>query len=134
VESTLWPVSHFRKSPRKAETEETTSLSCILHFLARRNDQDEGFIVTSQRMSTSELEYFTRTPLQSGETLILKMVSGPHVLDVRCAVQTVMEPGQLGSGGRGPILSFIDLTDFERRVIYNMIQRFRAPIADQAAG
>ncbi|MBM3461140.1 MAG: hypothetical protein FJX76_03465 [Armatimonadetes bacterium] len=129
----MWPVSHFRKGPRTSDSEEMTRLSCILHFLARRNDHDEGFVVTTQCLSTSQFEYFTRANVQPGEVLRLKVVSGPHVLELKAVVQTVMEPGQVGYGGRGPMMSFLDLTDYERRVIYNMVQRFRAPIAASEA-
>lgn len=130
----MWPASHFRKNPAAVDAEEMTRLSCILHFLARRNDNDEGFIITTRRLSTREFEYHTRTPLQPGETLRLKVVSGAHVLDVRCTVQTTMAPGVQSADGRGPLMAFLDLTDYERRVIYNMIQRFRAAIASEATG
>jgi hypothetical protein len=125
----LWPASPFRKSPQLADADSRTYLSCILHFLARRHEGDEGFIVTTQCLGTRDFVYFTRTQLNPGETLRLKIVSGSHALDVRCVVQTIGEPGVVSTDDRGPVMSFLDLTDYERRVIHNMMQRFKANIA-----
>ena len=126
----MWPVSYFRKQPQaRVEPEEPVRLSCILHFLARRNDADEGFIITTQCLSTERFEYFTRTAVTPGETLLVKIVSGPHVLDLRCVVQTVTDTLNPRPDGPAPIMTFPDLTDYQRRVILNLMQRFRTCIA-----
>lgn len=99
-----------------------------MHFFARRHSQDEGFILTTSCMSSNEFEYVTREQLEPGETLLLKIVSGPHVIDVKGIVQTVSQ-NNLDRRGTPPRISFLELSEHERRIIEGLIRRHRTCIA-----
>lgn len=105
-----------------------TPLGCIVHLLARRGMDDEGFMISTQCMSTMEFEYFTREHVEPAETLHLKIVSGPHVLDVKGVVQTVSR-NNVEAGGPAPRILFTEINDRDRRVLQGLIERHKTCIA-----
>lgn len=124
----MWSVNIFRKQTAEAPIEYMTQLGSIVHMLARRNPDDEGFMINTQCMSTSEFEYVTRERVEPAEKLQLKIVSGPHVLDVWGIVQTVSQ-NNIDPFGPAPRMTFYGLSEHDRRVLQTMIERQRAGIA-----
>lgn len=105
-----------------------TPLGTIVHMLARRSPTDDGFLVSTHCMSTTELEYFTRERVDAGELLYLKIVNGPHVLDIQGVVQTV-SCNNLDPNGPPARMSLNLVNDHNRRVLQSLIERHRASIA-----
>lgn len=105
-----------------------TALGCIVHLLARRGPEDEGFMISSQCMGTHEFEYHTRERVEPGETLHLKIVAGPHVVDVKGVVQTVSR-NNLDPSGPAPRIAFNEMAEKDRRLLQSLIERHKSCIA-----
>jgi hypothetical protein len=126
----VWPVSSiFRKSDESPRSQSSlTPLGCIVHVLARRSVDDEGFMIRTECMSTDEIEYRTRERVEPGETLLLKIVSGPHIVDVKGVVQTVAR-NNLDPSGPAPRILFTEMSEKDRRLLQTLIERHKTCIA-----
>jgi hypothetical protein len=118
----VWTVLFKKSEPAPKDEAAPVALNCILHFLARRDEADEGFIVTTKALSTRSFVYQTRARLRVGETLRIKVVSGSYSIDVGCRVASVPDGLQPTVE---PTIEFVGLDDMQRRILSNLIQRYR---------
>ena len=102
---------------------EPVQLSCILHFLARRGSDDDGFVLTTRALSESAFVFVSPARLSEGQALSLKIVSGARHVDVTGVVARLEEAPRGYCRGE---IAFVDLGSEARTLIVDLIRRFSA--------
>jgi hypothetical protein len=108
----------IRNFKTQSNCEPLVPLNRILHLMAQRDIYDEGFVITTNSMSLTHLEFQGRAAVSEGETLRLKLVHGSHVLNLQGLVEAPAVPG-----GR-MLIRFVGLDETHRRLLRNVLQRY----------
>jgi len=121
----MWLFNLFHhETPVPAPPESLVPLSCIVNMLARRSEEEDWFPLNTQRMSSCEFEYQTSMRLEPCETLQIKLVNGAHVLNLTAVVATVSTLNHSPQDGPAPLMAFTHLSDQDRRIVHNLIERY----------